>query len=155
MVFKDQKRKNGRVPKLTDFLLLCVLKSDFFFPRRVPPTNGGDPWEMVWARQVQTIGCKRPYIEYGDVDTGSHQRKGECSPFSQGVWWQKLNGFKQNSKYGNCCTETSKSRPNGGKRNQHEIQPYSMFISVSCHLRNFKHAYSKMNYNIIYIYIYV
>ena len=24
----------------------------FFLPQRVPPTNGGDPWEMVWIGQV-------------------------------------------------------------------------------------------------------
>ena len=63
---------------MIDFLLLSVLKSAFFLPQRVPPTNGGDPWEMVWACLSSTssnhfgkIGCKRPYIEYGHVDTRS------------------------------------------------------------------------------------
>ena len=135
---------------------LCTKKCFFFLPQRVPPTNGGDPWEMVWTCLSSTssnhfgkIGCKRPYIEYGDVDTGSHQRKRTFSPFSQGVWWQKLNGFKQNSKYGNWSVYKTQFKPvvldktlhqvhlyKNCLEIQHEIQPYSMFICVPSHLRN-------------------
>ena len=51
LTIRWQTLKTGRVPKLIDFLLLCVLKSTVILPQRVPPTNGGDPWEMIWIEQ--------------------------------------------------------------------------------------------------------
>ena len=89
------KSKTGKVSKLTEFLLLCVLKSRFFSTAKGPPTNGGDPWEMVsWASadsiHFGKLGCKCAYIEYGG-DTGFHQRKGR-SPFSNRIQESKIVG---------------------------------------------------------------
>ena len=47
MVFGD-KIKNWQGLQIDRFLItLCTKKYIFFLPQRVPPTNGGDPWEML------------------------------------------------------------------------------------------------------------
>ena len=47
------KIKNWQGPQIDRFLItLCTKKYIFFLPQRVHPTNGGDPWEMVWIGQV-------------------------------------------------------------------------------------------------------
>ena len=54
MLFGD-KIKNWQGLQIDQFLIsLRTKKYIFFLPQRVPPTNGGDPWEMVWIGQVLT-----------------------------------------------------------------------------------------------------
>ena len=96
--------------KLTDFLLLCVLKSRFFFYRK------GSPPRMVeihgkWSRLSNTdsihfgkLGCKRTYIEYGG-DTGFHQRKGRF-PLSNRIQESKIVGWGKTKKVFTCCLVT-------------------------------------------------
>ena len=102
------KSKTGRVSKLTDFLLLCVLKSIFFYRKGSPP-------RMVeihgkWSRLSNTdsnhfgkLGCKRTYIEYGS-DTGFHQRKREVPLFKS--YSRKQNSRMRKNKKTTWCLVT-------------------------------------------------
>ena len=102
------KSKTGRVSKLTDFLLLCVLKSIFFYRKGSPP-------RMVeihgkWSRLSNTdsnhfgkLGCKRTCIEYGS-DTGFHQRKREVPLFKS--YSRKQNSRMRKNKKTTWCLVT-------------------------------------------------
>ena len=46
------KIKNWQGPQIDWFLFtFCTEKYIFFYHKGSPPTNGGDPWEMVWIEQ--------------------------------------------------------------------------------------------------------
>ena len=90
------KSKTGKVSKLTEFLLLCVLKSRFFSTAKGPPhkwwrsMGNGLGWASADSIHFGKLGCKCAYIEYGG-DTGFHQRKGR-SPFSNRIQGSKIVG---------------------------------------------------------------
>ena len=91
-----QKSKTGRVPNLTDFLLLCALKSTFFLPQRPPPRmveihGKQSGLSSTGSNHFGKLACKRTYIQYGG-DTGFHQRKGRF-PLSNRIQRSKIIGW--------------------------------------------------------------
>ena len=63
--FLMTKKKNGMVPKVTNFLLLCELKKAFFFTAKDPPhkwwKSMGNGLSNTSSNYFGKIGYKRPY----------------------------------------------------------------------------------------------